>query len=145
MSSPARKMSVRLQRADLIPRIREAMLRRHVVTVHRRPSDAAVIDFALATTVLIECRENTPVRPPVTPPVSTPARRQTPKDQIALIERLDPNYVPPPQPDYDDVPVCCKCGRIDGDITEWVCLECAALNRGEQAERAAVKELGGMA
>ena len=36
------------------------MLRRHVVTVHRRPSDAAVIDFALATTVLIECRENTP-------------------------------------------------------------------------------------
>ena len=36
------------------------MLRRHVVTVHRRPSDAAVIDFALATTVLIECQENTP-------------------------------------------------------------------------------------
>ena len=67
--------------------------------------------------------------------VSTPARRhQTPKEQIALIERLDPNYVPPPQPDYDDVPVCCcKCGRIDGDIiTEWVCPECAALNRGEQ-------------
>ena len=50
---------------------------------------------------------------------------------MALIERLDPNYVPP-QPDYDDVPVCCKCGRIDGDITEWVCSEYAALNRGEQ-------------
>ena len=73
-------------------------------------------------------------RPPVTPPVSTPARRhQTPKDQIALIECLDPNYVPPPQPDDDDVPVCCKaCGRIDGDITEWICPECAALTRGEQ-------------
>ena len=58
--SAARKFSVRLQRADLIPRVREAMLRRHAVTVHRRPSDAAVIDFALATTALIECRENTP-------------------------------------------------------------------------------------
>ena len=66
--------------------------------------------------------------------VSTPARRhQTPKEQMALIERLDPNYVPPPQPDYDDVPVCCKaCGRIDGDITEWICPDCEALNRGEQ-------------
>ena len=70
-------------------------------------------------------------RPPATPPVST---HQTPKDQIALIERLDPNYVPPPpELDDDDVPVCCAgCGRIDGDITEWVCPECAALKRGEQ-------------